>query len=578
VLALAPLWLLGMFARGLWTPDEPREADIAWRMSLQSDRTLPQLAGRPFLEKPPLSYWMSAAALTVFGDSAAAARVPNLLYALIAALSVAALALAMEAGAEAAVMAAVVTMSALMALRVTWWLAPDACLLAGCALALLGAWQGYRTAPGLAKARGYALMHLGAAIGFMAKSAPGWLVPALALLGLIAWDRRWRELRRWELYAGFGIQALIIGPWLLAVLREANAGATLSALFWHNVIGRFTRVASPAALDYTSGHPNSPGKYLLELPLYLLPWTLLVAAALVRTFQRVRHGGPEPTGWRFALCATVPFLAVLSVAATARDVYAAPALLGFGLLVGLWTRDVQQSPARLDRLALRGSRYLIALIAWALASALAVFAAAGAASRAGCALAAVALLGAAHGAMLLAARAERGGEFQRSLGWMYTGYAAALCLAALVVLPIIDRWQDLPGLARRIHADTAREPLALLNPDETTVAMLDRGMRTSFTVLDSARAAPTAGSADGTQRLVADWFKDEGREARVLVLLPGHAAGSVTVWLGRYLPRAAAVDDADGIAGALIASGVASLVQRYELPQGRRYALLGPPP
>jgi len=186
VLALAPLWLLGMFARGLWTPDEPREADIAWRMSLQSDRTLPQLAGRPFLEKPPLSYWMSAAALTVFGDSAAAARVPNLLYALIAALSVAALALAMEAGAEAAVMAAVVTMSALMALRVTWWLAPDACLLAGCALALLGAWQGYRTAPGLAKARGYALMHLGAAIGFMAKSAPGWLVPALALLGLIA--------------------------------------------------------------------------------------------------------------------------------------------------------------------------------------------------------------------------------------------------------------------------------------------------------------------------------------------------------------------------------------------------------
>jgi len=61
VLALAPLWLLGMFARGLWTPDEPREADIAWRMSLQSDRTLPQLAGRPFLEKPPLSYWMSAA-------------------------------------------------------------------------------------------------------------------------------------------------------------------------------------------------------------------------------------------------------------------------------------------------------------------------------------------------------------------------------------------------------------------------------------------------------------------------------------------------------------------------------------
>ncbi len=67
VLALAPLWLVGIFGRALWTPDEPREADIAWRMSLQSDRTLPQLAGRPFLEKPPLSYWMSARAVVARG-------------------------------------------------------------------------------------------------------------------------------------------------------------------------------------------------------------------------------------------------------------------------------------------------------------------------------------------------------------------------------------------------------------------------------------------------------------------------------------------------------------------------------
>jgi len=183
-MALTPLWLVGMFGRGLWTPDEPREADIAWRMSQQSDRTLPQLAGVPFLEKPPLSYWMSAAALNRLGDAAQAARAPNLLYAVIGALSLAALALAMQADVAAAVIATLVAMSALTALRVSVWLAPDACLLAGCALALLGAWRGYRAAPGTAKAGGYALMHLGAAIGFMAKSAPGWLVPALALRSL----------------------------------------------------------------------------------------------------------------------------------------------------------------------------------------------------------------------------------------------------------------------------------------------------------------------------------------------------------------------------------------------------------
>ena len=587
VLALAPLWLLGSFGRGLWTPDEPHEADIAWRMSLQSDRTLPHLAGVPFLEKPPLSYWMSAATLTLFGDSAAAARAPNLLYAVIGALSVAALALAMQADVCAAVIAAVVAMSALTAFRVSVWLAPDACLLAGCALALLGAWRGYVARPGVAKVAGYALMHLGAAIGFMAKSAPGWLVPALALLALIVWERRWRELLRWELYAGFLIQVLIIGPWLLAVARQAHATETLSALFWHNLVGRFTKVAAPAALDYTSGHHNTPGKYLVELPLYLLPWTLLVAAALVRAPRHLRRLAREGTAWRFALCASVPFLALLSFAATARDVYAAPALLGFGLLVGLWAHDAQNSASRIDRVALRCSRWLLALIAWAFAGALGVFAAAGAVPWLEGAVAALAVIGSVHGALLLAARGEHADNVQQSVGWIYSGYAAALCIAAVIVLPVIDRWQDLPALARLIHMDTAQQRLALLDPDETTIAMLDFRLATPFTILTTAdagaagsaaaaRGAATPAAGISTQQLVADWFRTEGPEARVLVLLPGHAPGAVTLWLGRFLRRAP--DNGDGVAESLIASGTAALVQRYELPQGRRYALLGPPP
>jgi hypothetical protein len=235
----------------------------------------------------------------------------------------------------------------------------------------------------------------------------------------------------------------------------------------------------------------------------------------------------------------------------------------------------------------RFSRYLTALIAWILAGALAVFAAAGEARRATSAALALALIAAVHLALLYAARAERAGEFQRSLGLIYSGYAAALCLAAFVVLPIIDRWQDLPALARRIHADTAHEPLALLDPDETTIAMLDHGLQTRFTVLSTAAHAPGARNADASRatgaasestsapQVVAHWFHTAGPAARVLVLLPGHAPGALSYRLGRFLPRAAA---GDGPAGALTAAGAAVFVQRYELPQGRRYALLGPPP
>ena len=565
VLALAPLWVIGIFGRGLWTPDEPREADIAWRMSLQSDRTLPQLAGTPFLEKPPLSYWMSAGALALFGDSAAAARVPNLLYALLTALAVCALALSLQREAMPAVLAALVAASAVTAYRVSIWLAPDACLLAGCALALLGAWRGYRAPAGARKAAGYALMHLGAAIGFMAKSAPGWLVPALALLTLIAWERRWSELRRWELYAGFAVQALIIGPWLLAVVHTAQGAEALHTLFWHNLIGRFTRVAAPAALDYTSGHHNSPGKYFLELPLYLLPWTLIAGAALVRAGMRMREPGAAGTPWRFALAASLPFLVLLSLAATARDIYAAPALLGFGALTGLWAHEAQHSPTRLDRFALSFTWALVGALACALAGALAILAAAGAAPVSACAAAALGVIASAAAALVCAVRAQRRGDLQRSLTWTYAGYAAALCLSALAALPVIDRWQDLPGLARRIHAHSAHHSLALLDPDETTIAMLDHGLDTPFARLTSGAGRP--------QQLVAGWFSAHGSEARVLVLLPGHAPGELTRWLGRFHALRA---DGDGVAGELVSSGAATLVGRYELPQGRRYALLAP--
>ena len=70
------------------------------------------------------------------------------------------------------------------------------------------------------------------------------------------------------------------------------------------------------------------------------------------------------------------------------------------------------------------------------------------------------------------------------------------------------------------------------------------------------------------------WFAAHGKTARVLVLLPGHARGALTEFLARLQPLTA---PGDGVAGTLTAAGAAALVARYELPQGRRYALLGPP-
>jgi hypothetical protein len=150
-----------------------------------------------------------------------------------------------------------------------------------------------------------------------------------------------------------------------------------------------------------------------------------------------------------------------------------------------------------------------------------------------------------------------------SLTLTYAAYAAAVCLSALVAFPVIDRWQDLGALAREIRSDTRAQPLALLAPDETTLAMIDHGFSGSYSVL-------TTDDRSGVQR----WFAAGGARARILVLLPGHAAGDLARWLSRWHTFPV---PGDGTAGTLIDAGAARLVQRYELPQGRRYALLGPP-
>jgi len=70
--------------------DEPRYARIGEEMALSGDWVTPQLLGRPWLEKPPLLFWMEAASFDLFGVSEYSARLPN---ALLALLSVGVLAL-----------------------------------------------------------------------------------------------------------------------------------------------------------------------------------------------------------------------------------------------------------------------------------------------------------------------------------------------------------------------------------------------------------------------------------------------------------------------------------------------------
>src|SRR5882672_6767656 len=80
---VVPLLLVGIFDHDLWTPDEPRAAELS-REFLEPGHSLsvPTLNGESFLEKPPLVYWTAAASMKLFGANGPAARLPCVFFGL----------------------------------------------------------------------------------------------------------------------------------------------------------------------------------------------------------------------------------------------------------------------------------------------------------------------------------------------------------------------------------------------------------------------------------------------------------------------------------------------------------------
>jgi len=80
VLALLLLYPAFTNAWGLYGPDEPRYASITREMARSGDFVTPVLDGKPWLEKPPLLYWLGAAGFAIGLGPESAPRVPLALF------------------------------------------------------------------------------------------------------------------------------------------------------------------------------------------------------------------------------------------------------------------------------------------------------------------------------------------------------------------------------------------------------------------------------------------------------------------------------------------------------------------
>src|SRR4051794_30040663 len=74
LVALPALFLYPRLGFHLLDPDEGRYAEIPREMLATNDWVVPRLQGEPYLDKPPLLYWLVILSYKACGTSAAAAR------------------------------------------------------------------------------------------------------------------------------------------------------------------------------------------------------------------------------------------------------------------------------------------------------------------------------------------------------------------------------------------------------------------------------------------------------------------------------------------------------------------------
>jgi len=379
LVALAAILLVsfsGVFDHSLWTPDEPRDAEVGREMFVSGDYVVPTVAGEPFLEKPPLAWWVMAGSYRAFGVSDGAARSASALAGVLTLLLVFDLMRRVTDpfGALMATLVAATTGGFFLHFhRVTVdpWLA---------LFVMLGYWAFAlaafpRQAPGSEgrarpSAAGIIGVYLACGLAFLVKGPVGVALLAAPVAAAVLAGRRWALLRSWAHVPGLLVFLALCLVWPVLLYRRGGR-ELLNGFLLDNLVYRFVHAPEGA---YSGGHHKPFWYYLTVFPLEVLPW-LIAFPALLHWLKQRRW----PAGWNSSallfLAAVFPAgLILLSIPATKRGLYLLPLLAPLGATVGAWIAATAREE-RSEKIDRGTQRLLLVLLAALLALATAAAAA-----------------------------------------------------------------------------------------------------------------------------------------------------------------------------------------------------------
>src|SRR3984885_1982197 len=315
------------------------QAQIARNMLASGDWVTARLDGIPYLEKPPLLYWLIAIAYRILGEADWVARIPGALSAIALALVTAAFGV-WAFGRQAGLYAGLCISTCVGLFLFTRILIPDCMLTACIALAL---WAFLRVIDD-EEPRPRLWTFLGAAslgVSLLLKSLIGIVFPIGAVIVYLAVTRQlfdldiWRRLRP---FSGLATVLVIAAPWhILATLRNPpyfdftmrSAPGEYHGFLWFFFINeqllRFLNMRYPRDYD------TVPRLYFWGFHLlWLFPWSVYFPALFKLSYKPLDRAGQVRL---LALCWT-GFILVFFTFSTTQEYYSMPCYPALALLLG----------------------------------------------------------------------------------------------------------------------------------------------------------------------------------------------------------------------------------------------------
>ena len=318
----ALLYIGTLSLRPMYTPDEPRYAEIARELIIHNDWVVPKLNNLVYFEKPIMGHWLNALSLKAFGENAFAVRFSSAFLALLTALMLGWF-VRRFTDKRLAFITSTIYLTSSLVFGVGTYAVLDTPLnffITGTLIAFFCAYE----CPKWNHAKiGYLAM-AGAFCGgaFLTKGFLAFGFPGSIILVFLLWQKKWKSIFTLP-WIPLLLVVLTAAPW--AIMIHQRDGDFWHYFFWIEHIERFIG-------DKSSQHPQGWWFFIPVIIAGPLPWTFLILQIIKGYGSKCKEFFKKPLLAYAACWVVLPFL--LSSASSGKLItYILPCFPGIAILI-----------------------------------------------------------------------------------------------------------------------------------------------------------------------------------------------------------------------------------------------------